>query len=45
MDEHVYKCLNCGRRITKEECEIHDGLCPECYELEMAELNMNLEDD
>jgi predicted RNA-binding Zn-ribbon protein involved in translation (DUF1610 family) len=45
MNEHIYRCLNCGRKITKEECETYDGLCPECYELEIIELDTDLEDD
>ncbi len=34
-----------GREITKEEYEAYDGLCQECYELEIAELDMDLEED
>ncbi|MGB9959627.1 MAG: hypothetical protein ACPLKQ_03790 [Candidatus Bathyarchaeales archaeon] len=41
MDENneVYTCLICGRKISKQEYEAYDGLCQECYELEIAELD------
>ena len=41
MDEEkeVYKCISCGRRITKEEYENFDGLCKECYEIEIADMD------
>ncbi|MGQ9624947.1 MAG: hypothetical protein ACUVT9_06210 [Candidatus Bathycorpusculaceae bacterium] len=38
-----YFCELCGRRISREEYEMHDGLCAECYEIEVADLDM--EDD
>ncbi|MEM3580889.1 MAG: hypothetical protein QXH40_07705 [Candidatus Bathyarchaeia archaeon] len=44
-EEETYHCLLCGREITREEFETYDGLCPECYELEIAELDMDLEED
>jgi predicted RNA-binding Zn-ribbon protein involved in translation (DUF1610 family) len=43
--EEAYHCMLCGRKITREEYETYDGLCPECYELEIAELDMDLEED
>jgi predicted RNA-binding Zn-ribbon protein involved in translation (DUF1610 family) len=43
--EETYHCMLCGRKITREEYETYDGLCPECYELEIAELDMDLEED
>ncbi len=42
-DEEIYHCLSCGRKITKEEYETFDGLCQECYEIEIDELDY--EDD
>ncbi|MGB9684782.1 MAG: hypothetical protein ACPL1Z_07645 [Candidatus Bathyarchaeales archaeon] len=42
-NEEVYHCLNCGRKITKEEYETFDGFCQECYEIEINELDY--EDD
>lgn len=44
-EEETYHCMLCGREITKEEYEAYDGLCQECYELEIAELDMDLEED
>ena len=44
-EEEIYHCMLCGREIAKEEYETYDGLCPECYELEIAELDMDLEED
>ncbi|MGB9853409.1 MAG: hypothetical protein ACPLRY_01165 [Candidatus Bathyarchaeales archaeon] len=38
-DKKVYSCLICGRKISREEYETYDGLCQECYELEIAELD------
>jgi NMD protein affecting ribosome stability and mRNA decay len=36
-------CLRCGRKITGEEAETYNGMCPECYEIEIDELDF--EDD
>lgn len=44
-EEEAYHCMLCGREITREEYETYDGLCQECYELEIAELDMDLEED
>jgi len=44
-EEETYHCMLCGRKITMEEYETYGGLCQECYELEIAELNMDLEED
>jgi len=41
--QKVYTCERCGRRITEEECETYDGMCEECYEIEIDELDY--EDD
>jgi NMD protein affecting ribosome stability and mRNA decay len=35
--------MSCGREITEEEYETYDGLCQECYEIEIDELDF--EDD
>jgi NMD protein affecting ribosome stability and mRNA decay len=47
MDEEaeVYRCLLCGRRISKEEYETFDGLCQECYEIEISELDFDIDED
>jgi len=42
-DQNSYECLRCGKRITKEEYETYDGLCEECYQVEIDELDY--EDD
>lgn len=42
-DETVYHCLVCGKSISKEEYETYDGLCQECFEIEIDE--MDYEDD
>ncbi|MEM3622598.1 MAG: hypothetical protein QXZ02_04245 [Candidatus Bathyarchaeia archaeon] len=36
--EEVYECILCGRKIT------FDGLCQECYEIEIADLDYEDED-
>ena len=38
-EEEVYQCLQCGRKLTKEEYETYDGMCQECYEMEIDELD------
>jgi hypothetical protein len=38
-DEEVYECLRCGRKLSKEAYETYDGLCEECYEVEIDELD------
>jgi DNA-directed RNA polymerase subunit RPC12/RpoP len=43
-EKEVYKCAMCGRKITKEEYETFDGLCQECYEIEIADLDYEDED-
>lgn len=47
MDEEteVYRCLLCGKRISQEEYELFDGLCQECYELEISELDFDIDED
>lgn len=34
-----YHCGRCGRTITQEEYEAHNGLCEECHEIEIDELD------
>jgi len=38
-EEKVYECMRCGRKITKEEYEAYSGMCEECYEIEIDELD------
>jgi len=35
-----YTCERCGGEITEEEHETYDGMCKECYEIEIDELTM-----
>jgi len=42
-EKAVYECLRCGRKITEEEYETYSGLCEECHEIEIDELDY--EDD
>ncbi|MEM2112447.1 MAG: hypothetical protein QXX08_11330 [Candidatus Bathyarchaeia archaeon] len=42
-ESEIHECMRCGRRITKEEYKTYDGLCEECYEIEINELDY--EDD
>jgi len=42
-EQDGHECSRCGRKITKEEYETYDGLCEECYEIEVDELDY--EDD
>ena len=42
-EKAVYECLRCGRKITEEEYETYSGLCEECHEIEIDELDC--EDD
>jgi len=44
-EEETCRCMLCGRKITAEEYETYGGLCQECYELGIAELEMDLEED
>jgi len=38
-EQKVYRCERCGRGITKEEYETYDGMCEECYVIEIDELD------
>jgi len=40
-EEKTFKCLRCGRKITEEKYEIYDGLCEDCYEIEISELDLD----
>jgi NMD protein affecting ribosome stability and mRNA decay len=42
-DDDAYHCLVCGRKISREEYETYDGMCQECFEIEIDE--MDYEDD
>jgi len=41
--QNSYECERCGRKITEEEYETCSGLCKECHEIEIDELDF--EDD
>ena len=43
VDDKGHMCLRCGIKITEEEYETYDGLCENCYEIEVDELDF--EDD
>ncbi|MEM2104351.1 MAG: hypothetical protein QW717_05620 [Candidatus Bathyarchaeia archaeon] len=36
-DEVFHHCLTCGRIISREEYEVCDGLCYECFKTEIGE--------
>lgn len=38
-----HRCERCGRAITQEEYETYDGLCEECHEIEIYELDYEAE--
>jgi NMD protein affecting ribosome stability and mRNA decay len=38
-DEKEYHCEVCGREISREDYEQYDGMCMECYEIEIDELD------
>ena len=42
-EETGFECLRCGRKLAKEEYDSYDGMCQECYEIEIDELDC--EDD
>ena len=44
MSEEEYTCQRCNRQISREEYETYDRMCPECYEIEMDELDYEDED-
>jgi uncharacterized CHY-type Zn-finger protein len=33
--ERVHRCGMCGRHITREEYEMCERMCQECYEIEI----------
>jgi len=39
-EEKVYKCVRCDRKIAEEEYETHRGLCEDCHEIEVDELDL-----
>ena len=41
--ERVCRCERCGRRITRGEYEMRDGMCQECYEIEIDD-EMEMDD-
>ena len=38
-EDQIYKCERCHRAISKEEYETYDGICEECHEIEVDELD------
>jgi NMD protein affecting ribosome stability and mRNA decay len=44
VSQEEYTCQRCGRHISQEEYETYDGMCPECYEIEIDELDYEDED-
>ena len=38
-EQRVYEYIRCGRKITEEEYETYGGLCQECHEIEIDELD------
>ena len=42
--ENVRHCSICGREISGEDYEAYDGMCWECYEIEIDELDHEDED-
>jgi len=42
-EKKVYECMRRGRKITEEEYKAYEGLCEECHEIEIDELDY--EDD
>lgn len=44
-EQGVYKCMRCGRKISREEYETYSGLCEEYHEIEIDELDYEDEYD
>jgi hypothetical protein len=42
-DEKIYEYMRCDRKIARGEYETYNGLCEECQEIEIDELDY--EDD
>lgn len=42
-EQAIYECMRRGRKITEEEYGIYSGVCEECHEIEIDELDF--EDD
>ncbi len=38
-NKREYRCEICDREISKEEYETYGGLCEECHEIEIDELD------
>jgi NMD protein affecting ribosome stability and mRNA decay len=39
VEEELYECMRCGRKITREGFEAYEGMCEECYLIEIDELD------
>lgn len=37
-------CVGCEKEITEEEAETYSGMCRECYEIEIIELDLESEE-
>ncbi|MDI6905006.1 MAG: hypothetical protein QMD13_05915 [Candidatus Bathyarchaeia archaeon] len=44
-EKDFYECMRCGQRISREEYETYDGLCEECYIIEIDELDYELDEE
>lgn len=42
-EKRNYYCMNCRVKISKEEYEAYHGYCRECFEAEIAELDLEEE--
>jgi hypothetical protein len=38
-EEEKRKCLSCSKEISKEEFELYDGFCQNCYYIELQDLD------
>ena len=38
-------CISCGREITQDEADTYCGMCRECYEIEIIEMDLESEEE
>jgi NMD protein affecting ribosome stability and mRNA decay len=38
-EKKVFECVRCGRKIMREDYDTYSGMCEECYEIEIDELD------
>jgi formylmethanofuran dehydrogenase subunit E len=43
-EEEKEHCLSCGKEVSKEEFELHNGFCENCYTNEIQYLDDDLEE-